>query len=352
MGDINLDLPAHIEFLDDRNRKAWDDFVGQAKDASIYHLSSWSSLIRKQFGHHSFHMLHRNASGDVDGVLPLIRLRSRLFGDFIVSMPYFNYGGLLAENNEARDALYVAATSIAQQHGVSHVELRQTEEYGTTSQCRTDKVVMLLDLPDESDELWSAIGSKRRSQIKRPLREGVEVVHGKHELLDEFYAVFSRNMRDLGTPVYPRSFFHAILETFSETSYITIVKHNNKPVAAAFLLGWKTGIEIPWASSLREANPLGVNMLLYWEVLKRSIEMGYKIFDFGRSTMNAGTYRFKKQWGSQPKQLYWYYWLKDGGAMPELTPSSPKYKLAISMWQRLPVPIANFIGPHLVKNLP
>lgn len=347
-----MDLPAHIEFLDDGNCKAWDEFVNQASEASIYHLSSWVTLIQKQFGHQSYHLLHRNISGDVDGVLPLVRLRSRLFGDYIVSMPYFNYGGAVAGTKDIKDALYGAATSVADQYGVSHLELRQTEESEASSYCRTDKVVMLLDLPAEPDELWSAIGSKRRSQIKRPLREGVEVLHGQMDLLDQFYAVFSRNMRDLGTPVYPKSFFRAILEAFPETSYITIVRHQNKPVAAAFLLGWKSGIEIPWASSLREANPLGVNMLLYWEVLKRSIEMGYKVFDFGRSTMNAGTYRFKKQWGSQPKQLYWYYWLKDEGSMPELTPSSPKYKLAIAMWKRLPVPVANFLGPHLVKNLP
>ena len=347
-----MDLPHHIELLDNENCKAWDAFVDQTRGASIYHLSSWVTLIKNQFGHQSYHLLHRDKSGNVDGVLPLVRLRSRLFGDYMVSMPYFNYGGVVAGSIEIKDALYVAAISVADQVGVSHLELRQTEESEKIQHCRTDKVVMLLDLPADPDDLWSDIGSKRRSQIKRPLRENVEVLHGQIDLLDQFYAVFSRNMRDLGTPVYPKSFFRAILESFTESSYITIVQHQNKPVAAAFLLGWKSGIEIPWASSLREANPLGVNMLLYWEVIKRSIELGYKVFDFGRSTMNAGTYRFKKQWGSQPKQLYWYYWLKEGESMPELTPSSPKYKLAIATWKKLPVPVANLLGPYLVKNLP
>lgn len=143
-----------------------------------------------------------------------------------------------------------------------------------------------------------------------------------------------------------------ILENLPDSCFIVVVRHKGVPVSAAFLLGYRHCLEIPWASSLREANSIGVNMLLYWEVLKYAIESGYQQFDFGRSSVDGGTYRFKKQWGAKPRQLFWHYWLPDGGRMPQLTPNNPKYQLAIKAWQNLPLWAANWLGPKLIKNLP
>ncbi|WP_116348508.1 GNAT family N-acetyltransferase [Alkalilimnicola ehrlichii] len=211
---------------------------------------------------------------------------------------------------------------------------------------------MELLLPDDPAPLWSDIGSKLRAQIKRPRREGVTVDAGGANLLAAFYSVFARNMRDLGTPVYPKRFFLRILELFPDQAFIVTVKHRGRPVAAAFLLGWQDRLEIPWASSIREYNRIGVNMLLYWEALCAAIERGYRCFDFGRSSVDSGTYRFKRQWGARPVPLYWYYWLPPGKSLPNLTPDNPKYQLAIRLWQRLPVAVTNLLGPSLVKNLP
>ena len=159
-------------------------------------------------------------------------------------------------------------------------------------------------------------------------------------------------MRDLGTPVYGMSFFREILQCFSEQSNIIVVHLERRPVAAAFLLGHKDTLEIPWASTLRNVNHLSINMLLYWEVLKFAIENKYKYFDFGRSSKESGTYRFKQQWGAKPKQLFWHYWLYENTELPQLNPKNPKYSLLIAVWKKLPVNVTKVIGPRIVKNLP
>lgn len=342
-----------ICFLDGDNEKSWDDYVNQHDQASIYHLSQWRHLINQQFGHNAEYLYAKQVNdGAIVGVLPLIQLKSRLFGNFMVSMPYFNYGGALADSSPVEVALMEYACERAKDLGVDHIEFRDMVSRGDRWPVRVDKVAMILEFPETADMLWQMLGAKRRAQIKRPLREGMEVVVGGDDLLDEFYEVFARNMRDLGTPVYGKSFFLAILKAFYTTSHIVIIRHNNCAVAAGFLLGWRSRLEIPWASTLRSANPLGVNMLLYWEVLKLAIEKGYKSFDFGRSTIDSGTFRFKKQWGAKPQQNYWHYCLHSDAEMPQLTTRSAKYQLAISIWKRLPVGLTKWLGPNIVKNLP
>lgn len=330
----------------------WDAYVRSARGASAYHAYAWRELVQRIFNHETVYLAARDSTAAIVGVLPLVRLRSRLFGDFLVSMPYFNYGGAVAQSPEIARLLIDRSAERARVLGVDHVELRHATNVCPEWPQRTDKVAMLLKLPDSGEALHAQLPSKVRAQIKRPVREGAECASGAKELLDEFYVVFARNMRDLGTPVYPKRFFAAILETFPSQSRVFVVRLAKAPVAAGLVIGHGDALEIPWASSLREANALSVNMLLYWKALEYACEQGYSKFDFGRCTPDSGTYRFKKQWGAQPVQLYWHYWMRDGGEPPLLNHSNPKYRLAVAAWQRLPLPIANFLGPHLVRNLP
>lgn len=343
---------AQVEMLEGADFSAWDDYVSQSGECSLYHSSATPKMIKRLFGHHYYCFLARDSAGQVVGVLPLVHIKSALFGNYMVSLPYFNYGGAVAVDKGVEQSLMDSAIKQGESLNVSHIEFRDVQERESTLPARLDKVAMLLDLPDDPDILLKAIGAKRRSQIKRPIREGVEVLTGKGELLDQFYDVFARNMRDLGTPVYGKNFFRTIVETFADNVHIVIVRHGGKPVAAAFLLGYKGQMEIPWASTLREVNKIGVNMFLYWEVLKYSIEQGFDVFDFGRSSVDSGTFRFKKQWGAKPKQLYWHYWMRDGGELPQLNPNNPKYQLAIKLWQKLPLFVTKLLGPMIVKNLP
>jgi len=288
----------------------------------------------------------------VVGIFPLIQLKSLLFGNFMVSMPYFNYGGIVADSHEVLMSLISSAHELYDELGCSHIEIRFDSEQKIELPVRTDKIAMLLDLPDDPDDLWQAIGSKRRAQVKRPIREGVKFLSGGTELLDDFYYVFSKNMRDLGTPVYSKQFFRVILDTFSENTFIAVVRLNGEAVSAGFLIGNNGKLEIPWASTLRKVNRLGVNMYLYWNILKTAIEKNFQVFDFGRSSKDAGTLNFKKQWGGYEKQLYWYYDLPEGEPLPNLNPSSKKFGTAISVWKKIPVTLTNLIGPSIVKNLP
>jgi serine/alanine adding enzyme len=343
--------PLTVEAVDDSSAAAWDAFVDVAPGASVYHGYAWRRLVQSVFGHQTIYFAAREGA-KVVGVLPLVRLKSRLFGDFLVSVPYFNYGGVVASSPEVCDELLRHAAQAAQLMGVSHVELRHSEAGRHTWPARTDKVSMLLKLPATAEALHKSLSSKLRSQIKRPLREGATSTFGGEELLDAFYAVFSQNMRDLGTPVYSKRFFAAILQTLGERARIAIVHLKQAPVAAALLITHRKTTEIPWASSLREVNGLGVNMYLYSSVLEFAVRQGSAVFDFGRSTLDSGTFKFKKQWGAEPLQLHWHYWLKSGGELPRLNPSNPKFRLAVAAWQKLPLPVANWLGPHLVKNLP
>lgn len=329
----------------------WTDYVNAHPQASRYHDYRWRQVITDSFGHSTFYLVARDAERRIRGVLPLIRLRSLLFGDFAVSVPFFNYGGPLADHPCITAQLLEQAAAIAKSLPIKHLEIRATQVLNNWP-TRSDKVSMILKLPSTEEALDKQLGTKLRAQIKRARQEKNVVCVGGEELLSDFYRVFSINMRDLGTPVYSKHFFANILRAFPETARLVCVRHNGKPVSAAFLIGHGDMLEIPWASTLREANPFNMNMLLYREILGFAVNSGYMFFDFGRSTIDAGTYHFKKQWGAVPVQHYWHYWLPDGGELPALKPDSPKFKLLVSCWQRLPVTISRLLGPHIVKSLP
>lgn len=341
-----------VRLVQVEDRQRWTDFVKRAPDATQYHQIGWKDVIEKSFKQRAYYWMASNDAGEVTGVLPAVRLKSVLFGDYIVSLPYFTYGGPCAVDSAGHSALVATAIETAKAEGVAHIEFRCQQPQAMGLVTKTSKVSMRLDLPGDSEVLWKSFTSKLRSQIQRPLKEGMRVALGKLDLLDDFYEVFAINMRDLGTPVYPKRFFENMLETFSETTSICAIYAGTKPVAAGFLIGFNEMLEIPWASSLRNFNRYSPNMVLYWTVLKYACDHGYRVFDFGRSTPNEGTYRFKAQWGAVPVPLYWHYWMRQGNQLPELNPHNPKYAMAIWMWQRLPVSLTKWIGPSIVKNLP
>ena len=346
-----MTLSVHTLGASPADTAAWDDFARTAPGGSFYHQLVWRRIFAREFAWDTHYLLAQGVNG-VEGILPLVRLKSRLFGDFLVSLPYVNYGGVVARNEAADRLLLASAAELAGSLGVSHLELRELRPRDPAWPVRTDKVIMQSALAGSADEHWSRLPSKLRSQVRRPQKEGATTRIGGAELLPLFYAVFARNMRDLGTPVYGRSFFATIARELPEHMDVVIAELHGAPVAAGILLHFGGRTEIPWASSLRSANRLGVNMLMYWECLKRAISRGSTVFDFGRSTRDSGTFRFKSQWGAEPVPLYWHYWLPGGGALPRLNPSNPKYAMAIAAWQRLPLWVANGLGPHIVRNLP
>jgi FemAB-related protein (PEP-CTERM system-associated) len=349
-----------VETASDNDRARWSDYLDR-HDIRHHALAwEWRQILRKTFGHEPFYLIASDSDGTVVGILPLILIKSFLFGRALVSLPYLNGGGAIAESEEAFRALFERAVGIGRAGRAAYIELRHREplQYGAEIlQQRSHKAAMLLPLQPTAEEQFQSFPAKLRSQIRRPSKSGLsaEVVRGKdisRTTISAFYSVFSQNMRDLGTPVYPRSLFANTVAAFRDTARVILVSKDQIPVAAAITIGWRGNVEIPWASSLRSYNTLAPNMLLYWEAIKGACEDGAKVFDFGRSTRDSGPYRFKEQWGAQPLELKWYGISLRGDTLPDVNPNSPKFRTLVSCWQKLPVPLANFLGPWITRSIP
>ncbi|MGD9579096.1 MAG: GNAT family N-acetyltransferase, partial [Syntrophorhabdus sp.] len=216
---------------------------------------------------------------------------------------------------------------------------------------RSHKVRMLLDLPDSADKLMNSFKAKLRSQIKKPMKEGLAVKIGGGELLKDFYRVFARNMRDLGSPAHSNKLMMHVLCEFSKDARIVIVYRENHPLASSLIIAFNSMLENPWSSSLREFSHLSPNMLLYWRMLEYACNNGLTCFDFGRSTPNEGTYRFKEQWGATPSPLYWHYILLNGHQLSEAPDDKSRFAALINYWQKLPVSVSRFVGPPIRKHI-
>jgi FemAB-related protein (PEP-CTERM system-associated) len=341
-----------VRLAEEKDWMRIDDYVRNSRLANSNHDYRWGRVIEKCFGHEYEVFLSENSDGAVVGILPFVHMKSWSFGNFIVSMPFLNYGGVCADDDGTQRLLIAEAVRFATERKVQHIEFRQEESFNNGFPEKTHKVSMRLDLPDSTDDLLKSFPSKLRSQIRVPQKAGMTCRIGRLDELESFYSVFSINMRHLGTPVYPKSFFGGILEEFPETTWICSVYAGETPVASGFLSGFKHRMEIPWASSVRNYNRQSPNMLLYWSCLKFSCEKGYKAFDFGRSTAGESTYKFKEQWGAKPSPMIWSYWVGKNGSVPDLTPNNPKYQLAIGLWRRLPLGVTKILGPRIVRNIP
>ncbi|MDH5611255.1 MAG: FemAB family PEP-CTERM system-associated protein [Gammaproteobacteria bacterium] len=346
-----VDLDTITICLLDNEENAWNDYVSKQPAASIHHLTHWRDILRKTYSIDSHYLFACDKNKEIVGVLPMVRLKSRLFGDILVSMPFFQRGGAIADHPLIEHKLMKAANEEAARLGIDHTEYRDDiPRDGLPVQ--SHKVNMILALPNSEEALWASFTAKLRAQIKRPQQLTPKVLIGGKKYLDDFYKVYSRNMRDLGSPAHSKQLIENILTSFPDNSHIIVIRLNNKPVSAGLLLCHGNGMEIPLASTIRDYNQHSMNMLLYWEVLKFTVNQGYNHFDFGRSSKNTGTYLFKRQWGAQPKQLYWHYWLGNTNQLPSLNPSNPKYALIVNIWKRLPVKLAQWLGPFIVKNIP
>jgi len=339
--------PMTVSLATESDRADWDAYVDRNSDAAGYHEWAWRAVFERAFGHECRYLVARR--GPVVGVLPLVEIRSALFGRTLTSLPFVNFGGVLAETDEVARALVDEAGRLAKSSGCKHVELRHIGRRFEDLPCRQHKVTMRLPL---QTGMWDRIDRKARNQVRKAQKSDLTVVRGGAELVSEFYQVFARNMRDLGTPVYSPGFFREVLAAFPETARVFLVEHGTRAVAAGITIRHRDGLEVPWASSLREYRSQCPNNLLYWRIIEHAIDSGCRTLDFGRSTPNEGTYHFKEQWGARPEPLYWEYVLRGRTDLPDLSPANPKYRAAIAVWTRLPLAITNLIGPHIVRSIP
>lgn len=330
----------------------WEAYACRGDRVPLGRHPGWLAVLQQGL-HHVPYALEATAGGKITGYLPLAYVRSFLFGRFLVGLPYLNSGGVLADDDATRGRLLDEATKLADALNVRYLELRHETpiEHVALMGKLTSKVHMRLALPSFVGPLWEGLHAKVRNQVRKGEKSGLTVSWGGRELLGDFYDVFSRNMRDLGTPVYGRGFFGAILDRFPNQAELCVVRAGDKAAAVALLLHGKGVSEVPSASALREYNAVCANMLLYWNLLDRAVQRGQAVFDFGRSTVDAGTYKFKKQWGAAPEPAVWQYYLRTGKTA-EMRPDNPRYRRFIRIWQRLPVPLTRWIGPPIVRGIP
>ena len=343
--------PVALQIRSDLRAGQWDAYVAGRSDATLYHQSIWADIVGRTFGHRSLQLAALDGE-TVVGVLPLVLFDTPLFGRFAVSMPFLNYGGVLADTPAAGRALLEAGVAAAQGARSSYLELRHTQRMFDELPVLTHKVSMWLPLERTADAQWTALDRKLRNQIRKAEKSSLTVTRGGAELLDPFYDVLAENMRDLGSPVQSKTFYSEILKALPGHSRLLVAWLGDQPLAGALVLWHRDRMEVPWASSLRRYNPLCANVLLYWEMLKLAIELNMATFDFGRSTPHEGTYHFKAQWGARPQPLFWEYWLADGARLPDRSPKNRKFETVISVWQRLPVVVTRFLGPSIVRNIP
>jgi len=328
----------------------WDSYLQGHRANTIFHDPRWGLVMQEAYSNRPFYLTARRDNSIV-GILQLVLQKSLLFGTHLSSLPYFDVSGILADDAAAAEALLAEAASLRTETGTQWVELRQTEPLPGELACRDDKITLRLPLPGDPEALWDTFSPKVRNQIRKPKKEGL-TLHGECNVtLDEFHAVYVRNMRDLGSPPHSKRFFEVIRAHFGDAVRLFSVKQDDTPLAASFTLTDTRAMRLPWAASDWRFRKLGANMLLYWGMLKEGCERGAPRFDFGRSTRDSGTYRFKKQWGAEEVPLYWQYLLAPGQGTPDVRPDSRKYRLMVGCWQWLPVCVAQSIGPHIIAKV-
>jgi serine/alanine adding enzyme len=329
----------------------WDAFASRQTGFTHFHRIGWRSVIEDVFGHPCLYLTARDGAGTLVGVLPLIRVRSLLFGHYLVSMPFLNYGGPLGEASAVR-ALAESAVKEAKESGAKLLEFRSRTPLPLDLAVSHRKITVVLDLPPDSEALFKSFSSKLRSQVRRPQKEGVTVRFGADQVAP-FFQVFSRHMRDLGTPTLPRRFFQRIADEFPDDAWFGCAWLGDQPIAAGAGFRWGHELEMTWASSLNAHSRIAPNMLLYWAFMERAVSQGLSLFNFGRCSPDSGTHRFKRQWGSRDEQLSWYQWSRAGtGDAATPSPDQGAYSWGPRLWKWLPLGIATALGPRVVRSIP
>ena len=328
---------------------SWDEFVFAAEDSTFFHRAGWRTIFKEIFRLNPQYMIAERG-GRIVGVLPLVHQKSLLFGNALIAAPFCVEAGPLAADAEARDALDQAAIALMAKTGAAYVEFRSRKASRPGWQVKSD-LYATFSRPISTDDNGNllAIPRKQRAVVRKTL--GGTLVSAVDSDADRLFRVYSESVRNLGTPMFPRKYFAALRRIFKEDCDITVILDKDEPVSAVMNFYFK-GIVMPYyGGGTLAARRSGANDFLYWEVIRRAALRGCHTFDFGRSKAHTGAFAFKKNWGFEPQWLEYEYWLKPGAGIPSKNPTNPKYSLFIEAWKRLPLPLANALGPFLIRGL-
>jgi FemAB-related protein (PEP-CTERM system-associated) len=341
-----------IEKLTPSLCKQWDAYVKAHQQGSFFHLSGWQSVIEKSFNHPCY-FLYALKDNVICGILPLVEVKSKLFGHALISTPFCVYGGAIADSTNIVRKLEQKACQIAEDLQVDYLELRYKEAQESDLLLKQAHSTFGCELVEDSDKILASIKKKQRAVIRHSLKNDLSstILPGK-ENLDDFYQLLSTSYRNLGTPIFAKNYFENLITTFADCSDIAVIcDKSNQPSSAVMNFYFNDQILPYYGGGNDGARGLKSADFMYYQVMCNALEKGNNWFDFGRSKNDSGPYNYKKKWGMEPKSLYYYYHLVNADEIPNLSPNNPKYKFFISMWQKLPLKLSQFIGPFLSKYL-
>lgn len=329
----------------------WDAFVDTCPQATFFHKAGWQTIIERVFGHRTWFFFVEH-HGRILGVLPLAEVRSRLFGHSLASLPFCVIGGVAATSQDAADLLHAAADRLARSLDVGHLEYRLADAWqpDDPAWCRKDLYVTFQkEISGDDATNLAALPRKQRAMVRKAIRLGLTAE--ADDATDRFFECYANNVHRLGTPVFPRKYFTALKEVFGQACEIRVATCQREPVAAVMSFYFRDQVLPYYAGSMPLARDVAGNDFLYWNLMQAAAARAVRLFDFGRSKRGTGSFDFKRNWGFTPTPLHYVYRRYSAATLPDNSPLNPKYQLFIRLWKRMPLRLANLIGPHLVRNL-
>jgi FemAB-related protein (PEP-CTERM system-associated) len=337
-----------VHQLQTKDIEKWDEFVLSCPEATFFHRAGWQKVINQALGHRTY-FLYVSLKGKIKGVLPLAEINSYLFGHSLSSLPFCVYGGIAATSEQAREALDQAAQKLASQLGIDYLEYRSLQAQHPNWPTKDLYVTFRKAIQPETEQNMKAIPRKQRAMVRKGIKAGLQSVIDQDT--DRFFTAYSTSVHRLGTPVFSREYFRVLKQVFQDDCELLTITKDGRTISSVMSFYFRDEVLPYYGGGTGEARNLAGNDFMYWELMRRACVRGYKIFDFGRSKRNTGSFDFKKNWGFEPQQLHYEYQLHQSNKIPDHNPLNPKYKFFIKTWQKLPLTIANLIGPYIVKNL-
>ncbi|MFK7974489.1 MAG: FemAB family XrtA/PEP-CTERM system-associated protein [Halioglobus sp.] len=342
-------MSVQIRVLEDADFERWDAYVESAASATFFHLAGWKHVLERAFGHKA-HFLYAEENGEITGILPLAQVKSLLFGNSLSSLPFCVYGGVVAQSKEASDALREKGCELAKQLKVDALEMRNREASESGWPVKELYYTFRKAIDADDDVNLKAIPNRQRAMVRKGIKEGLESAWDDSP--ERLYRVYSESVRNLGTPVFSAKYFGVLQDVFGDKCSILMITHQGQDIAGVLNFYFRDEVLPYYGGSTEAARTVkGVNHFMYWELIRRSAEQGCRLFDFGRSKEGTGPFSFKKNFGFEPQPLPYDYFLVESDSIPDVNPLNPKYQLMIKVWSRLPLPIANLLGPPLAKDL-
>jgi len=337
-----------IQMLSAGQEKPWDEYVTQHPSGTFFHLSGWKKVIEQAHGHDICYLLAQQDDAIV-GVLPLAHIKSRLFGNALISNPFCVYGGAIADNESIRMQLEAAAEQEGIIRQVDYLELRNRKATRNDWPVKQLYVTFRKEIDLDPEVNMKAIPRKQRAMVRKGIKAGL-VSHIENNI-DTFFHIYSTSVRDHGTPIFPKRYFSVLKDVFGKECEVRIILKEGRPISTVMSFYFRDEVLPYYGGGTQEARQYKAFDFMYWDLMQTACQQGIRIFDYGRSKLGTGSFSFKKNWGFEAIPLQYQFRLFNSGELPDKNPLNPKYKLFINTWKHLPLSVANFIGPYISRNL-